>query len=121
MPKQECLPMTSSQTRHAGVFPRKILFVGTKTGKCDICKQTKKVLLLKYGFTLCEECLSICTSILEEVQSNTPNKHTKTKRDTETQKIRDVKEPKKSKRAAQSAKSEHLLEPEASGLSLEPV
>lgn len=47
------------------------LLIGTKTGKCDICKVTKKILLLKYGFTLCEDCLSLCTSILEKLQNPT--------------------------------------------------
>jgi len=42
--------------------------IGTKIGKCDICRVTKKTLLLRYGFTLCEDCLSICTMILEQLQ-----------------------------------------------------
>jgi hypothetical protein len=46
------------------------LFIGTKTGKCDICKTTKRIIHLKYGFTLCENCLSVCTAILEQLQLN---------------------------------------------------
>lgn len=41
--------------------------LGTKIGKCDICKTTKKILLLNYGFNLCEDCISICTAILEQL------------------------------------------------------
>ncbi len=46
-----------------------VVLIGTKIGRCDICKATKKILILKYGFNLCEECLSICTSILEQLQA----------------------------------------------------
>jgi hypothetical protein len=42
--------------------------VGTKTGQCQICKETKKLLLLRYGFSLCEDCLSVCIGILEHLQ-----------------------------------------------------
>jgi hypothetical protein len=48
-----------------------IKLVGTKIGKCDICKATKKILLLKYGFSLCEECLTVCTNILDQLQTQT--------------------------------------------------
>ncbi len=106
--------MTSVQTKHRSVFSRKILLIGTKTGKCDICKRTKKVLLLKYGFTLCEDCLSICTSILEEIQSSMPKKKSKSKHDIKKEKISTVEEPKSLRRAAASAKSNDLLKPEAS-------
>ncbi len=44
------------------------LLLGTKIGQCDICKATKKTLLLRYGFCLCEDCLSVCTTILEQLQ-----------------------------------------------------
>ncbi len=47
---------------------RNALLVGTKTGKCELCKVTKKLLLLKYGFILCEDCLNICINILENLQ-----------------------------------------------------
>lgn len=55
------------------------LLIGTKTGKCDICKATKKILLLKYGFTLCENCLSVCISILEQLQSEATEQKSKEK------------------------------------------
>jgi hypothetical protein len=42
--------------------------VGTKTDKCELCKETKKLLLLKSGYSLCEDCLSICISILQNLQ-----------------------------------------------------
>jgi hypothetical protein len=44
------------------------LLIGVKTGQCDICKVTKKTLLLRFGFCLCEDCLTVCTSILEQIQ-----------------------------------------------------
>jgi hypothetical protein len=44
------------------------LLIGVKTGKCDICKETKKTLLLRFGFSLCEECLSVCTTVLEQLE-----------------------------------------------------
>lgn len=44
------------------------LLIGTKTGQCDICKATKKTLLLRFGFSLCQDCLNICTTILEQLQ-----------------------------------------------------
>jgi hypothetical protein len=48
-----------------------ILLVVIKTGKCDICKATKKILILRYGFSLCEDCLNVCTDILEKLQIQT--------------------------------------------------
>jgi transcription initiation factor TFIIIB Brf1 subunit/transcription initiation factor TFIIB len=56
-----------------------ILLLGTKTGKCDICKETKKLLLLRYGFTLCGDCLIICTSILEQLTPESSEQETKEK------------------------------------------
>ena len=54
-----------------------ILLVGIKTGKCDICKETKKILILRYGFTLCEDCLNVCTDILEKLQIQTTKQELK--------------------------------------------
>jgi hypothetical protein len=50
------------------------LLIGTKIGICDICKKTTNTLLLRYGFTLCEDCLSVCTSLLDQINllTNTP-------------------------------------------------
>jgi hypothetical protein len=59
--------MSSAPPKHHAVTTD-ILLIGAKTGRCDICKATKKVLLLKYGFTLCEECFNICICILQELQ-----------------------------------------------------
>ena len=56
---------------------RNILLIGVKTGKCDFCKTTKRVLLLRYGFTLCEECFEICTCILQELQESTKKQEIK--------------------------------------------
>jgi hypothetical protein len=47
-----------------------ITLLGTKIGKCDICKTTKKILLLSYGFNLCQDCVDICTLILEQLEQN---------------------------------------------------
>jgi hypothetical protein len=66
-PKQNTQPISKeSQAITEKSTPEKFL-LGTKTGKCDICKATKKILLLNYGFNLCEECISICTAILEQL------------------------------------------------------
>jgi hypothetical protein len=42
--------------------------IGTEIDKCPICKQTRKLLVLKYGFKLCEDCLEICVGILDYLQ-----------------------------------------------------
>src|SRR5208283_4720030 len=66
----------------------------TKIGKCQICKETKKVFLLKYyGFTLCEDCLAICISILEQLQSEATEQKPKEKLNTKKQKAHFVKKP----------------------------
>ena len=44
------------------------LLIGVKTGQCNICKATKKTLLLRFGFCLCEDCLNVCTTTLEQLQ-----------------------------------------------------
>jgi hypothetical protein len=44
------------------------ILVGIQTGKCPICKETKNLLLLKYGFSLCEDCLSVCINVLGYLQ-----------------------------------------------------
>ncbi|MGA2683265.1 MAG: hypothetical protein ABSF44_15875 [Candidatus Bathyarchaeia archaeon] len=50
--------------------------LGTKIGKCPLCKETRTLFLLRYGVSLCEECLTVCKGIveqleLEEVESKT--------------------------------------------------
>jgi|WetSurMetagenome_2_1015567.scaffolds.fasta_scaffold526178_1 hypothetical protein len=50
------------------VAPQNQILVGIQTGQCPICKETKKLLLLKYGFSLCEDCLSVCISVLDYLQ-----------------------------------------------------
>ena len=50
------------------------LLLGTKIGQCDICRETKKTLLLRFGFCLCEECLNVCTSVLERLQLDEKNR-----------------------------------------------
>jgi hypothetical protein len=52
------------------------LLLGKTTGTCDICKQTKQVLLLKYGFCLCQNCLTVCTAILERLTQQPPEQTT---------------------------------------------
>ena len=49
------------------------LYIGTKNGQCDICKATRKTYLLKFGFALCEDCLNICTMILEQFKLDEEN------------------------------------------------
>lgn len=63
-------PFTNSQPKHNHSFSRSILLLGTRIGKCDICRMTTKVLLLKYGFTLCENCVNVCASILGDLEKN---------------------------------------------------
>ena len=57
----------TSESGEASHSPHTML-IGTKTGTCDICKATKKILLLRFGFSLCEDCLNVCTAILEQLQ-----------------------------------------------------
>jgi hypothetical protein len=61
--------MTESATENPA--KKGIYLIGTQKGKCQICKKTKKLLLLKFGLTLCEDCLNICITILENIQSGT--------------------------------------------------
>jgi len=105
--------MIDSQTKRSVDLSRRILLVGTKTGKCDLCKETKKVLLLKYGFTLCEDCLTICQSILEQIQSATPKQKTRAKQGTKKQEVSIAKECVNPKRAT-SATPPHLIESKTS-------
>jgi hypothetical protein len=69
--------MQASKNNKSAACPKNIYIVGTKTGKCQLCKETKKLYLLRYGFTLCEDCLSICTSILEQLQSGVTEQKSK--------------------------------------------
>lgn len=101
--------MVDPQTKRSVDFSRRILLVGTKTGKCDLCKETKEVHLLKYGFTLCEDCINICQSILEQIQSATPKQKTRTKQGTQKQEASITKESANPKRAT-SATTPHLIE-----------
>ncbi len=72
----------------AVTYPKNLYIVGIQTGKCQICKETKELLLLRYGFSLCEDCLSVCIGILEHLQygvidktptKGSPNKETRPK------------------------------------------
>ena len=48
--------------------PQNIYLIGTQTGQCPLCKETKKVLFLRFGLTLCPDCLDICMKILENLE-----------------------------------------------------
>jgi len=61
--------MLAAKNNKSAACPKNIFIIGTETGRCQLCKETKKLYLLKYGFSLCEDCFSICTSILEQLQS----------------------------------------------------
>jgi hypothetical protein len=65
--KQHQLEHHTSADKEDANTPHALL-IGTKTGQCDICKVTKQTLLLRYGFCLCEDCLNVCTTILEQIQ-----------------------------------------------------
>ncbi len=69
--------MQAAKNNKSAACPKNIYIVGTKTGKCQLCKETKKLFLLRYGFTLCEDCLVICTSILEQLQSGATDQKSK--------------------------------------------
>ncbi len=71
------LLMQAAKNNKSAACPKNIFIIGTKTGKCQLCKETKKLFLLRYGFTLCEDCLVICTSILEQLQSGATDQKSK--------------------------------------------
>ncbi len=48
--------------------PKNLFIIGTQTGDCPICKKTKTLLILRFGLTLCNECLLVCMNILENLQ-----------------------------------------------------
>jgi hypothetical protein len=79
--------MQASKNNKTAACPKNTYIVGTKTGKCQLCKETKKLYRLRYGFTLCEDCLSICTSILEQLQSGVTEQKSKENLNTAKQKI----------------------------------
>jgi hypothetical protein len=64
------LSRTKQQNNEQTTASPHTLLIGVKTGQCDICKVTKKILLLRFGFSLCEECLSVCTTILDQLELN---------------------------------------------------
>jgi hypothetical protein len=69
---QRWLPMNqATKQNNQPEQPPKIHLIGTQTGQCRLCKETKNLLLLRYGFTLCEDCLNVCVSILEHLQNGT--------------------------------------------------
>src|SRR5208283_2825428 len=78
--------MQATKNNKSAAYPKNISVIGTKTGKCQLCKETKKLYLLRYGFTLCEDCLVICTSILEQLQSGASEQKSKEKLNTAKQK-----------------------------------
>jgi hypothetical protein len=86
--------MQATKNNKSAACPKNIYIVGTKTGKCQLCKETKKLFLLRYGFTLCEDCLSICTSILEQLQSGVTEQKSKENLNSEKEKADSCKNPK---------------------------
>jgi hypothetical protein len=71
-PEQKTAPYVNTKQNYGknatSQQPKNMCFVGTQTGTCPICKETKQLLFLKYGFTLCEDCLHVCISILDYLQ-----------------------------------------------------
>src|SRR5208282_2016872 len=86
--------MHASKNNKLAACPKNIYIVGTKTGKCQLCKETKKLFLLRYGFTLCEDCLVICTNILEQLQSGVTKQKSKENLNNEKQKANSCKNSK---------------------------
>jgi hypothetical protein len=63
--------MVTEKTFNQGYF-----ILGTQTGKCPLCKETKKLLILKFDTSLCEDCFCVCMGILEHLlddEINSPN------------------------------------------------
>jgi len=89
--------MQATKNNKSAACPKNIYIVGTKTGKCRLCKETKKLFLLRYGFTLCEDCLSICTSILQQLQSGVTEQKSKENLKSEKEKINSCKKSQVSK------------------------
>lgn len=86
---------------------KKIFIIGSQIGSCPICKQTKKLLLLRFGLTLCEECLLVCMNILEQIEfgiSKKPEKksHHKISKRINTKKVNSATKP----RISRTAKNE---------------
>lgn len=73
------LPAQQSTENKQTFYPKQNLSIETKIGKCDICKATKRILLLRYGFILCQDCLTICTNILEQLALEKTNQAPKDK------------------------------------------
>jgi len=89
--------MQATKNKKSAACPKNIFVIGTKTGKCQLCKETKKLFLLRYGFTLCEDCLSICTSILEQLQSGVTEQKSKENLNSEKEKADSCKKSQVSK------------------------
>jgi CRISPR/Cas system-associated protein Csm6 len=85
--------MQATRNNKSAAHPQNIFFIGTKTGKCQLCKETKKLFLLRYGFTLCEDCLIICTNVLEQLQSGVTEQKSKENPNTEKRKVTLCKKP----------------------------
>ncbi len=90
--------MENAKKQNTATYPRNIYLIGTQTGKCQLCRQIKKLFLLKYGFSLCEDCLGMCTSILEELQREQENSK-KTSATCKTKEKKTLKKSLKKKRA----------------------
>ena len=89
--------MQAAKNNKSAACPKNIFIIGTKTGKCQLCKETKKLYLLRYGFTLCDDCLSICTGILEQLQSGAAEQKSKEKLNSEKEKTSSCKKSQASK------------------------
>jgi hypothetical protein len=59
---------------------RSYFIVGTRTGKCPLCKETKKLILLKFNSSLCEDCFCVCMEILEHLLDEETSSHASAKK-----------------------------------------
>jgi len=60
---------SSSKNNHSVSHFKNIFIIGTKTGQCPVCAETKTLILLRYGVCICEDCLTIWGKIIEQTTS----------------------------------------------------
>jgi hypothetical protein len=71
--------MTAGKESVPNTKQEKFYAIGSRVSKCDICKATKKTMLLSYGFSLCEDCINVCALILDQLQAAETNPQPKNK------------------------------------------
>jgi hypothetical protein len=69
-PLKTVLKMPSKYTRENEevVCSTRAFLIGTKDGTCDICKANKRIHLFGYGYSICEDCIVVCSTVLEQLR-----------------------------------------------------